>query len=72
MQLLALYFGALGSFALATCLIWDTSPFALLGGSKYEWRRRRRLLGKVFYIVGAICLVMALVAQMGSYLLAPN
>ncbi len=72
MQPLALYLGALGSFTLAVLLFWNTSPFALMGGAEYEWRRRRRLFGKVFYILAAICLAMALVAQVGSYLMSPS
>jgi hypothetical protein len=59
-----LYAGALASLAIAAILIRDTSPFADCGGSHYEWRARRRLLGKVFFAIAALCLVSAGLGQL--------
>jgi hypothetical protein len=45
-----LYAGALASLAIAAILIRNTSPFADCGGTRYEWLRRRRLAGKLFFV----------------------
>lgn len=72
MNVLTLYLGSLGFFALGAVLIYDTSPFSLTGGSKYEWKARRRLLAKVFFASGGLCLVMGLVAQLSAFMLVPR
>ena len=59
-----LYAGALASLAIAAILIRNTSPFADCGGSRYEWRARKRLLGKVFFVIAALGLVAAAVGQL--------
>ena len=58
-----LYAGALASLAIAAILIRNTSPFAPYGGSRYGWRARRRLLGKLFFVIAGLCLVAAAVGQ---------
>jgi hypothetical protein len=72
MTLLVLYLATLGSFGLASALISGTSPYALMGGSKYEWRARRRLLGQIFFAIAGVCLVVALAAQLSSFLMTPQ
>lgn len=59
-----LYAGALASLAIAAILIRNTSPFADCGGTRYEWLRRRRLAGKLFVVIAALCLAAALVGQL--------
>ncbi len=50
---------ALVLFILAGILLIGTSPYSHSGGSKFEWRRRRRTLAIVFFIVGILALAVA-------------
>ena len=64
MNIWALYIGTLISLIIGGILLRLTPPFADCGGSRYEWRARWRLVGKVFLAIAALCLLAAAMGQL--------
>jgi hypothetical protein len=64
MNIWALYIIAVASLAIAWMLFRLTGPFAACGGSRYEWRARWRLVGKIFLAIAALCFLAAATGQL--------
>jgi O-antigen/teichoic acid export membrane protein len=66
MMILIFYLGALGLFGLGALLIRKTSPYTRKGGIKFERRMKRRTLGAVLLMAGALLLGLAVLTQFFS------
>jgi hypothetical protein len=58
------YLLALGLFGLGLLLIRHTSPYSREGGSRFEWKMRRRLIGEVLILASILALGLAVVNQL--------
>lgn len=66
MRILIFYLGALGLFGLGALLLRKTSPYTRKGGAKFERRMKRRTLGEIFLIAGALLFGLAVLTQFFS------
>jgi len=66
MNPIAMYFVALGLFVLGFLFMRNTSPYSRAVGAKYKRKKRRKLIGELVLIMGALVLVMAIIAQFFS------
>jgi hypothetical protein len=58
------YIGAAVLGGLAIILLRETSPYTRSGGSEFEKRQLRRILGTVLSLIALLCLGLALVTQL--------
>ena len=61
-----LYVGAVGLFVVGALCIRHTSPFSRAGGTNYERKKQRKIVGEILLIAGALVLGMAVLAQLAS------
>jgi O-antigen/teichoic acid export membrane protein len=61
-----LFLVATGLVGFCAVLMRGTAPYSGEGGSDYEKRKTRRLLGILLLVAGAICFGIALLAQFFS------
>jgi hypothetical protein len=66
MKTLMFYLGALGLFSLGSYLIRKSSPYTRSGGTKYERRVKRKVLGEILLIAAALLLGLAVLSQFFS------
>jgi hypothetical protein len=66
MNSITIYLGAFGLFGLGSLLIRNTSPYSRLSSTEYARRRKRKILGEMLLIVGALLLGLAMLAQFVS------
>jgi len=66
MNAIGLYLGGLGLFCLAALLIRNTDPHLTKGGSHYEVRKQRRLVGNVLIVVGLFLVGLGVLTQFFS------
>jgi hypothetical protein len=62
------YIGAIGFFSLGALCIRNTSPHSRVGGTVYERRKTRKIVGEILLIAGALMLGMAFLSQFFSSL----
>ena len=63
---LTFYLGAAALFGLGALCIRKTSPYSKVGGTTYERRRTRRVIGEILLIAGALLLGLGLLSQFFS------
>jgi len=66
MMALMFYLGSLGLFVLGSLLIRNTSPYSRSGGTEYERKRTRKIVGEILLIAGALLLGLAMLSQFAS------
>jgi hypothetical protein len=60
------YLGAAGLFGLGAFLLRKTSPYSRVGGIKYERKRKRRIIGEILLIAGALLLGLGILNEFFS------
>ena len=66
MNAIGFFIAALGLFVLAAILISNTDPHKTTGGSDYEKRMQRRLIGNLLIVAGMFLFGLALLTQFFS------
>jgi uncharacterized membrane protein len=60
------YLGAAGLFGLGAFLVRKTSPYSRVGGTQYERKRKRKIIGAILLIAAALLLGLGLLNQFFS------
>ncbi len=68
MSTFLLYIGSAVSFGLGALLMRKTSPFSRVGGTKFERRMKRKILGEILMVAAFLLLGLGLASQFSSSL----
>ena len=63
---LMFYLGAGGLLGTGVLCFMNTSPYSRIGGDEYEKRKKRRLIGQVFFIMAVLFFGLAVLTQLAS------
>ena len=58
-----LYVGAVGLFVVGALCIRHTSPFSRAGGTNYERKKQRKIVGEILLIAATLLLGLAMLSE---------
>jgi hypothetical protein len=66
MTAILFYLGAVALCVIGSFCLKNTSPYTRAGGAKFEKRTKRKMLGYLVFVVAAMCLIVAVIAQIAN------